>query len=249
MKYLWDHVHYLRQSSMTTSTLPDANGLGSTSIWKLGEGAYKGQPALRLQLTTNSSTGPQATQDTIGFNMSFDLYFSRAGDTLTLLGGYAYIQFAGEPEAMQGEINVSQMVEESRYGGGNLGEADEYVTANATPGFSPTLNLSSPIKPAIDENPEYNIGSGYDINTLMGGSVAQYQGMGDIALTPAGKETLHIGSKAVDCYKYTWRVQLGEGTANYTAWYSPEFPAQPLKQIADVNNGQMVTTTIVDEWN
>lgn len=257
MKYLWNNVHYLHQTSYTTSTIPDMNGLETTMTWKLSDNSYKGQPAKLLNISIDSSADQTKVNNTFTFNMGFDIYFGKAGDILTMLGGYAYIQLGDDPaDIMKGELNVSQMVEQSRISGYTDPVTGELISVTGEARFSPTINLSEPVKPTADETGlETSMQSGYDMNKLMSAGSVEYNGFGDITLTPAGRETLKIGNRNVDCYKYAWTVQMKKDaevsweTANYTVWYSPEFPAQPLKTVVDDNNGETLQTTVVDEWN
>lgn len=250
MKYLWDHVHYLHQTSTMVSTIPDMNGLETTMTWKLSDGNFEGQPARLLNIGINSSADQTKVSNSFSFDMAFDVYFHRAGDLLTMLGGQAYIQLGDDAEnIMKGDINVSELVEQSRISGSLDPETGETVTTMGEPRFSPTIDLSRPIKPLTGPNDVETTALGsYDINQLMSAGSAIYQGFGNITLTPAGRETLKIGNRDIDCYKYTWTVDLN-GVANYTVWYSPEFPAQPLKTVADMNNGESIQTTVVDDWN
>ncbi len=233
------------------------NGLETTMTWKLSDNSYKGQPAKLLNITTDSSADQTKVDNTFSFNMGFDIYFSKAGDILTMLGGYAYIKLGDDPaDIMKGELNVSQLVKQSRVSGYTDPVTGEPILVTGEARFSPTINLSEPVKPMADETGvATSAQSGYDMNKLMSAGSAEYQGFGNITLTPAGRETLKIGNRNVDCDKYTWTVQMKNDaevswqTANYTAWYSPEFPAQPLKTVVESNNGETVQTTIVDEWN
>lgn len=255
MKYLYDNVHYLMESGSTVSTNPDLNGQETTLIWKYGDGNYKGQPAKLLSLITNSSAGRTGTADSFGFDMSYDIYINRTEDVLTMLGGYAYVKFANDPDIMQGDLNFSKLVEESKIRGSTDPVTGEYVVTEGPATFSPTIDLSSPIKPitTTDDMTE-SLETGYNFGTLMGAGASMYMGFGNTTLTQAGRETLKIGNRNVDCYKYTWRVSIenGQGTsvewADYTAWYAPEFPAMPVRLVANLNNGETVQTTQIDEW-
>jgi hypothetical protein len=257
MKFLWNNVHYLHQTSYTTSTIPAMNGLETMMTWKLSDNSYKGQPAKLLNISIDSSADQTKVNNTFSFNMGFDIYYSKAGDILTMLGGYAYLELGDDPaDIMKGELNVSQMVEQSRVSGYTDPVTGEYITVQGPARFSPTIDLSRPVMPVTDPNDvENSAQSGYDMNKLMSAGSVEYNGFGNITLTPAGRETLKIGNRNVDCYKYTWTVQMKKDaevsweTANYTAWYSPDFPAQPLKTVVDNNNGETVQTTVVDEWN
>lgn len=252
MSYLWNNVHYLKERSTTVSTIPDMNGLETTMTWNIGNGNYKGQPALLLKVATNSSADQSKVDNNFGFNMSFDVYFSRVGDVLTMLGGYAYIQLGNSPEdIMKGEINVSQLIENSKKRGHIDPETGEQVMDEGPATFSPTIDLSRPITITDMDSEEkmYNsMSTGYDINMLMTPNAMMYQGAGNITLTPAGRETLRVGNRNINCYKYTWTVDMANGRADYTAWYSPEFPASPLKTVANLNNGQTVQTSVIDEF-
>lgn len=251
MKYLWNNVHYLKQSATTSSTILDMNGQETTLTWKLSDSNYKGLPAKLLTIVTNSTADIAKADNSFSFNMSFDIYFSKAGDILTMLGGQSYMQLGEDPEdIMQGEINVSQLIENSRIIGTSDPDTGEPNIEKGPARFSPTIDLSSPIKPISDPNELENaVQTGYDLNKLMSGGSATYHGFGNVTLTPAGRETVKVGNKNIDCNKYTWTVNIGKDRADYTAWYSPEFPAMPLKMVTNINNGQTVQTSLVEAWN
>jgi hypothetical protein len=266
MSYFWNDVDHCRLAydlSMHFDT-PESS-LGAYTF-DFQDKAYNGTPAREMIMGLEDSTG---------FNMTFDVYFKKTSDStnLTLLGGHdrmpdymsdepgAMVDVLITPEMMEAEATANHTLmnqEATRLGfdhGDSKDAPDNGLSAESSYAGLDIRSIAGLEKMALDLTPltyvrteTLTVGGKSHVCSVYNSSFTELQ-LFNAAKNSSDFANLLYALEGRDVADMSATVDPGDPDGKSmvtTYWYSPEFPAMPLKYVYELDNGNRMVFTIED---
>lgn len=268
MAYLWNNVNYCRLAYDVPDNHDASGGESGTYVLEFHDKAYNGTPAREMIFNTTTNQG--------GLNMSMDVFFKKSADSsnMTFLGGRALITnvFTDDGPTMIEMPITLEMVEAEASGdfnSMNRQAADmglDHYDENEMPGTDPDVDRTHK---SLDLNTFVQLESSvleYMPLTYVRTETLTLGGKSYVCKVYNGTYNETMAREALlkdQQLEYELANMEGEdvfASADFsedraasdledmtiTLWYSPEFPAMPVKYIYIVKGNAPYTFTVED---
>jgi hypothetical protein len=262
MSYFWNDVDHCRLAYDLSMNMGPEASVGAYTF-DFQDRAYNGSPAREMIM---------GFEDNTGFNMTFDIYFKKTSDStnLTILGGHATMpDFMSDepgavvdvpitPEMLEAEATANYTLmsqEATRLGSdhndsqGNGHSADYSYAGLDIRSIAGLENMALDLTPLTYVRTEtLTFGGKSHVCSVYNSSFTELQ-IFNAAKNSSDFANLLYALEGGDMADRSATVDPEDPDGKsmvITYWYSPEFPAMPLKYVYDIHNGNRMIYTVED---